>query len=208
MALPKIKNTRLGVFFVCFLNMHELVNWVSKTTTISYIYELFIFDIYKLSVTVSIEMAKHSKLFKHRFTTMESPEMVVFSVVTPGHMRFINEVDGMGVDWEEPYNTYNEWYIDLDIPQKNPYDAIRVPRNIKGLQFMGFKWKEKIDPKSSLCGKIDFSKCTLWLNYAIYINHSKTLLVLNRKMADTCIAKYPGIKLQEFIANTVTQFTK
>ena len=29
-----------------------------------------------------------------------------------------------------------------------------------------------------------------------------------QKEADEYIAQYPGIKLQEFIANTVTQFTK
>ena len=179
-----------------------------KTHTVSHIYEL-LFDIYKLSVTVTIKMAKHSKLFNYRFTTIETPEMVVFSVVSPGHMRFINEVDGMGVDWEEPYNTYYEWdYIDQNIPKKNPYDALNVPRYIKGLQFAGFKLKEKFNPDSSLRGKIDFSKCTLWINYAIYINHSKELLVLNQKKADEYIAQYPGIKLQEFIANTVTQFTK
>ncbi len=154
-------------------------------------------------------MAKSSKLFNYRFTTIETPEMVVFSVVSPGHMRFINEVDGMGVDWEEPYNTYYEWdYIDQNIPKENPYDARNVPRYIKGLQFAGFKLKEKFNPDSSLRGKIDFSKCTLWINYAIYINHSKELLVLNQKKADEYIAQYPGIKLQEFIANTVTQFTK
>ncbi len=169
----------------------------------------FLFDIYNLIIIIGVKMAKHSKLFKHRFTTMESPEMVAFSVVTPGHMRFINEVDGMGVDWEEPYNAYYEWdYIDQDIPQANPYDAINVPRYIKGLQFIGFKWKETFNPDSSLRGKIDFSKCTLWINYAIYINHSKELLILNQKKADEYIAQYPGIKLQEFIANTVNQFTK
>ena len=149
-----------------------------------------------------------SKLFKYRFTTMETPEMVVFSVVTPGHMRFINEVDGMGTDWEEPYNTYNEWDIEPDIPKENPYDARNVPRYIKGLEFMGFKWKEKPNLKSSLRGKIDFSKCTLWINYAIYINHSKELLVLNQKKTDERIAQYPNIKLQEFIANTVEQLCK
>lgn len=153
-------------------------------------------------------MAKYSKLFKYRFTTLETPEIVVFSVVSPGHMRFINEVDGMGVDWEEPYNTYYEWGIDLDIPKDNIYDALNISRDIKGLQFIGFKLKEKFNPNSSLRGKIDFSKCTLWINYAIYINHSKELLVLNQKKADEYIAQYPGIKLQEFIANTVNQFIK
>ena len=153
-------------------------------------------------------MAKYSKLFKHRFTTLETPEMVLFSVVSPGHMRFINEVDGMGVEWGEPYNQYYEWDIDLDIPKDNIYDALNVSRDIKGLQFIGFKWKEIFNPKSTIGGKIDFSKLTLQVNYAIYINHSKTLLVLNQKHADKCIAKYPDIKLQEFIANTVNQFIK
>lgn len=153
-------------------------------------------------------MPKRSALFKYRFTTMETPEMVVFSVVTPGHMRFINEVDGMGADWEEPYNTYSEWSVDPDIPKENPYDARKVPRYIKGLEFMGFKRKEKFNPKSSLCGKIDFNKCTLWINYAIYINHSKEFLILNQNKADKYIAQYPGMKLQEFIANTVKQLCK
>lgn len=139
---------------------------------------------------------------------METPEMVVFSVVTPGHMRFINEADGMGVDWEEPINTYTEWDIDLDIPQTNIYDAVNVPRDIKGLQFVGFKWKEIFNSKASLGGKIDFSKTALWINYAIYINHSKELLILNQNETDEYIAKYPDIKLQEFIANTLKQFSK
>jgi hypothetical protein len=172
------------------------------------VYELFIFDFYNFSITISVEMAKHSKLFKYRFTTIETPKMVVFSVVNPGHMRFINGIDGMGVDWEEPINTYTEWDIDLDIPQINSFDGKNAPRDIRGLYFIGFQWKETFNPKSTIHGKINFNEPTLRINYAIYINRSKKLLVLNQKEADKYIAQYPGIKLQEFIANTVNEFTK
>lgn len=152
-------------------------------------------------------MAKRKNLFKHRFTTLETPEMMIFSYKLSGTLYSLNSADGFAfISYEHGLAGYQESDIDLDIPQKNDYDKGWPHINV--LAFAGFKWKEKYSPKSVLRSKIDFNNPTLRFIYAVNLTNKNQLLVLNQKQADVYIAKYPNMCLTQFIAETLKQFSK
>jgi len=122
---------------------------------------------------------KRSNMYKYyRLTTLEAPNMLVFSYVLPGILGSID-----GGECRVHYNTgrgissrYWEFDTDLNIQNVGRRDDVKV------LYFDGYSYKANINDKKPLVSKTDFNSMELWLAYAIKFCDNGQILILNEKM--------------------------
>lgn len=146
-------------------------------------------------------MRRKTRYKRCRWTTQNVGTGVVYSYIDKSELRFINGADGVGC-------AHYEFDIDVDLPQRNEYQAQHLFEPVSILWVEAYNYKRGIVTNQPRANMIDFNRRVMSIPYAIRFEDDGKVLVLNQKTADKYALRYPQFKLHEFLVRTLLEFSR